>query len=655
MMNTVARKRSSQDIRYLLLDSTYRDRYLYPDPANYTIPFQKFMGNSINTSVNPVTIVYPIFNFQWTTNYYPGDGSSVFSGTIIGGSNTQPMLDASIDLFLGARGFENPYAKISATFEQLNGALRQLSFYYDSDEEDTNQYIVLEYDPINRVVTLDRPIPKFTIGKKYSLKNLSTPSRIILQGYNLDRLGTGSNNTGALISSSTILYLYDIALQEMQRVIFDGLTGLVCANNGSFGSGWKITDAYLLFIDKAPTAWGMIEPMSVDPIAQYIKTNSVFQWSLSNNGMRYMQNDVVKAETCSQDSSLQMLDYAKFQVSRVGNLGEILEMDILYPGSGYCCGGMYRLLPVMRDNQLVTTPVIPYDSTATIRVTQTLPYLVVDSNELITPNTYFMPMIATSMFTVSSAGELQTSPTDSIPPNIPRNVRKMFNHNVQNGSSTQSDANALYGTYPIERVFNLGTNKYGIQIDTGSSQTLNRVELITPESETTFDPYLRSFIILNFERDFCVPLNYSGSTVSSNQMVCYGMRIVSLILPNQQLYTPYGGLTSSYPFVFVELCNDSAPSGHNKFTIYANNPFAINNTFICHISDVNSPLITKYIKLFSDGSHQMIKFKPNDNLRFRVSLPNGDTFTTQRNDYLPPLLPNPLLQLTCLVEMIRLD
>ena len=580
------------------------------------------------------------------------------------------MLDPSIDDLLGARKANDPDAPVSATFDQLNGALRQLAFYYDSNMEDTNQYTVLEYDPINRVVTLDRPIPNFSPGGHvtYTLKNLSTPSVIVLQGYNFDRLGTGSNNTGVLISASTKLFLYDIAIREMRAVQFDGLASLVCLNNTSFTpSEWKVTDAYLLFLEKPPLTWGLIEPLSPSAVEpQYIITSSVFEWTITDPGMRYMQNDEVIAVP-TRGQSVVSTDYAVFRVVRVGNLGEIGELSILNPGSGYCCGGSYLLIPSVRNNHVVGSMLIPADSIATLNVTQTVPYLEVQSNQVITPNTYFMPMIATPMFNVSSnvsgtqgstqPATLQTSPTDSIPPQVPRHVTNVVvdQNTTMNGSTTQRDANSLYGTYPIERVFDLGAHKYGIQIDAGSSQTIYRVDLITSSTQDTFGTYPQSFLILNFYRDSCVPLNYSGSTVSSSQMVCYGLRIVSLILPNQLLYTPYGGLTSSYPFVFVEVSNDSAPSGHNKVVIYANNPYAINSTFICHISDVNSPLITKFIKLFSDGSHQMIKFKPNDNLRFRVSLPNGNTFMAQENDYFPPLFPNPLLQITCLVEMTRLD
>ena len=50
----------------------------------------------------------------------------------------------------------------------------------------------------------------------------------------------------------------------------------------------------------------------------------------------------------------------------------------------------------------------------------------------------------------------------------------------------------------------------------------------------------------------------------------------------------------------------------------------------------------------------MIKFKPNDNLKIRLFMPDGEVFRTTRTDYLAPLTPNPLLQISVIFEMHRL-
>lgn len=645
-------KSSSPDTRYLLLDSTYRDRYLYPDPGNYIIPFQKLMGDSIRTSVNPTTTQYPIYNFQWTTAYLPTPPADLttFTGTIVGGSNSQPVLDENINALLGAGG-ANP--NLEATYTQLQGVLRQLSFFYGTQ---TESYVIIEYDPINRVVTLDRPIPDFVVNKPYRIRNVSTARKIVIQGYNFDRLGSGSNNSGYLISTTTVLYLFDLKIREVKAVLFDGLTSLVCLDQNGFGTGWAVTDAYALFLAHPPYAWGSIVSL---PLRPKLVFGSLLEWTLASAGFGYRQGaraGVVATGTGLSPSPVSDPRVAIFRIEETNARGEVISLTILSPGSDFCCMTTYDLFPINDDGTLGNDP----PSFAQVVVTDTSPYVTVFSEKIMTADNYFVPFASSPMlFYEYPTNTWSISPTNSIPPAINRALlasrRRGTGTDPFLDPAVQNDVNEFYATYPIQRVFPVGKQLFGLQLQTGSADALAPINQSDESTNPLFAPYTDLFMIVAFSQDLCVPLNYSGSTVSSSQMICYGLRIVSLILPNQLLYTPYGGLTSAYPFVFVELTNESAPSGHNKITIYANNPNAVNSTFLCHISDVNSPLITKFIKLFSDGHHQIIKFRPNDNLKFRISLPDGETFITEEVDRLPPLTPNPLLQIVCLVEMVRLE
>ena len=49
-----------------------------------------------------------------------------------------------------------------------------------------------------------------------------------------------------------------------------------------------------------------------------------------------------------------------------------------------------------------------------------------------------------------------------------------------------------------------------------------------------------------------------------------------------------------------------------------------------------------------------MKFKPNDSLRIRIVLPNGQTFETITKDFAPPLLPSLLSQISLTVGIERL-
>jgi hypothetical protein len=164
---------------------------------------------------------------------------------------------------------------------------------------------------------------------------------------------------------------------------------------------------------------------------------------------------------------------------------------------------------------------------------------------------------------------------------------------------------------------------------------------------TTYD-----WEILPFSKDSVNPLNYTGSLVSNSQMVCYELKIATLILPNEHLRSGFGGLIAFYPFVYVEITNESASSGHERGLIYSNNPNSVKATFRVALNDINKPIATKFVKQRGDMI-QTIKFKPTDNLKFRVFFGDGDTFTTITPDNIPPSLVNPLLQVCGLFEIRR--
>ncbi len=161
-----------------------------------------------------------------------------------------------------------------------------------------------------------------------------------------------------------------------------------------------------------------------------------------------------------------------------------------------------------------------------------------------------------------------------------------------------------------------------------------------------------SYEILDFTTDNMVPVSYSGSLVSQQQMVCYEVELISLILPNELLFSGDGGLPSFLPFVYVELRNISGASGGNKNIIYSNNPNATRALFKAPMDDVPTPLISRFLKIDGDGMVQTIKFKPNDSFHIRIFLGCGDLFLN-RPDNPPPIRPDPFLQISATFSMRR--
>jgi hypothetical protein len=159
--------------------------------------------------------------------------------------------------------------------------------------------------------------------------------------------------------------------------------------------------------------------------------------------------------------------------------------------------------------------------------------------------------------------------------------------------------------------------------------------------------------ILQFSYDNFNPLVYTGSTVSQQEMVCYEVELVSLILPNWTLKSIFGSRIAYYPYVYVEFTNLSSSRAGLNNVLYSNNPNATKVLFRAPIDDIQNPSNTSFVKLDGDGAVQTIKFKPNDNFHFSVTLPNGDLFETVLPENYSPFAPNSISQISALFGIKR--
>lgn len=167
-------------------------------------------------------------------------------------------------------------------------------------------------------------------------------------------------------------------------------------------------------------------------------------------------------------------------------------------------------------------------------------------------------------------------------------------------------------------------------------------------------PILDLYEIMPFTYDNAVPLIYSGTT-NSNQPVCYRCSLVYLVIPYTTLASSYGGNITNYPYVYVGLKNIIA-NGDDQ-PIYSNNPNSKNAVFKVPIEVPQYVGVgqNQFVTLDNFGMTQTIKFKPNDSLQFFVTTPDGQYIQFAQQDTLSPLSPNPLLQISALFEIERLD
>lgn len=159
--------------------------------------------------------------------------------------------------------------------------------------------------------------------------------------------------------------------------------------------------------------------------------------------------------------------------------------------------------------------------------------------------------------------------------------------------------------------------------------------------------------ITSFCRDNFSPLSYNGSIVSQNQTVCCEVSLISMTLPNLPLSA--GSRIAFYPFVYVEFVNATSPSGASSQIIYSNNPQSNKALFMAAIGAVSNPGQQTYVNLSGGGMTQTIKFKPNDNLRFSVYLPDGSPFEPLALEILSPYPPDTRSQIDAVFAFRRIE
>jgi len=147
--------------------------------------------------------------------------------------------------------------------------------------------------------------------------------------------------------------------------------------------------------------------------------------------------------------------------------------------------------------------------------------------------------------------------------------------------------------------------------------------------------------IISYKYDNETPIDYNGSVVSQSQTPCYTVTLNKLILPNKPLLT--GSRIAFYPYVYVEFTDATAPTGASNLII-SNNPNSKRALFTIGIPQVSSPEDQAFLTL-TEGNTQIVKFKPNDNMRFSVYLPDGTLFTTLVPDSFSPYEADPALQI----------
>lgn len=634
---------------YLLISSDYRNRLLYPNPAEFVVPFGSV--NNVNqnvfnvfTTTNPNTSNFPQYNSCWT-NFFSVN-PFYFDTLILSGSGSKLVLANNVNTeLLGIN--KTPSVGESIFFRQeLENCFDVLRGFWLVVEIEDNIYsrMIFDYDPTSQEVVLrqqfpflnfdDGPIPcRMTNVFTLTPENLVEGNYITVNGNFLAK--------SPLVYYDSNVFLYNVNQNEFRRTIDFSELFHKYRIVEAFPPSTKITDQFMLFSNINTAFNGKLLLQPNQNFFSY--TPNFLIWY--KQGIGYKNEMIVRLQLDAEDNVNNDNYFQEFRIRKTNFSGEILdtELNIVKLGSQeFFINKNYKVVPV--DPLLRNSVSNAIVSIGSFSLVFNIRFKTQNPTVMNLMGNYFFPIVMSKQYQLYSKTVISFQPNTTITPvnrdDVPIDLLR---------SQTESGVTGIkYAVLLEDNSFLITTQQF-----TENEKLSILSKAFTTNKIPMYCEGIDNFLILSFTNEGVVPLNFTGSSLTNSQMSCYEIAITTLVLPNVILQSSQGLLTSAYPYIFVEISNESLPSGGNNDIIYSNNPFSTKCSFICSTSDVNNPNITKFVKISSDGARQIMKFSPFDNLRFRISLPNGETFTSEEKDFLVPNASNPLLQITILIQIVK--
>lgn len=222
-------------------------------------------------------------------------------------------------------------------------------------------------------------------------------------------------------------------------------------------------------------------------------------------------------------------------------------------------------------------------------------------------------------------------------------------------SNLQFTLNALAST--IDGFY---TNSY-IEFGAGSVNMLEGLAIrivdyvgatrtVTLASQFPFAVNIGDSIDINgFSRDSTSSLLFAGNPDTSI-VSYYEVELLWLSMPIQILDTGYGGYLNNYPYVYVSLYNEG--NQLSKQVFYSNNPNSTQVIFKVPIDQYFGD--TMFYTFKESKAKQVVKFQPFQNIRFQITLPDGEVVSFQIKDKQPPQAPDNLIQVNAVFSLRKL-
>lgn len=689
--------------RYIEIDSTWRNRNLFPNPSNFEIPISESGSKTMENALSPVCCSSPIiswklgnFNLNRQTNladrkYIEIIVTEYLGDTVYNIEHGLNQILQPIDDYYKCSVITN--SKDSAT-QTVYGRIKNYIYLGDGKATLTLNTTLSGITAGDLLYILDATYYSIDATGKF---NLLDPYIYVPTGFP----GTNAYNSFVIDNISKKQY--------RQTTKYDGVTKLlgvdiskspISTNSEGPIDNW--TDDDILILREVQPEKGFVAGPKVSdftsdqifptgtlpPPGSFINelSKNVFQTdtvglqvpqignflhkepyytNLQSAFLRFIDTNTLILILSSSEEPYAIPDYL------VGN--ELIFYDAIAPYE-YINKQIRTISQSYYDSSFApTSVVIKLETPITNTATSTLPTLGSPA------------AISASMQFMSEYGRITKYVNLESPVGPNSNVNFIefpFGTSIQNNYYNELYINIVVGGITYSRIISsylVELNNFGAPILQGA--TLNRPLPVVPVPGSIFwissgiiSPPFKTFIastdntapnydpqkqinlsVLPFSYDGFNPFVYTGSRISQQEMTCYTIELKNLILPNQVLDGGFGSLIPFYPYIYVELQNVSAAGSGLNNVLYSNNPNATKMMFRVPITDVPNPVNSTYIKLDSRGVVQTLKFKPNDNLKFGVYLCDGTPFETLIKDTKSPLIPNPLIQISAIFAIKRID
>jgi hypothetical protein len=179
-------------ITYIDVDSTYRDRHKYPNPADFKVPYANIRNkNDINGAYNILSDSYPYYQWQWGCKGVgtDGTGQSTVVSTITGGSLEGTLSELLLSDALTAPS-DASVDSIASNFTTTNNYFSGLMLTIDEHggTGKTQKSRIVSHDAVENVVDVSSAYSSGGANdllletSDWSITNPSTTTKIFIPG-----------------------------------------------------------------------------------------------------------------------------------------------------------------------------------------------------------------------------------------------------------------------------------------------------------------------------------------------------------------------------------------------------------------------------------------------------------------------------------------